>query len=110
MVRLTMTEAIVAALEFCSKNKVEGWPAEHIEGETSLQDPAIGKPISHGQIIDFSKSLRDYFETSRNDSTIIYDLDGLLRGSKVYIEPPKPKPEPVSRQAYFLSMSLTVDS
>jgi hypothetical protein len=57
--------------------------------EPSLSDPKVGNPISHGQVIDISKQMRsEALQPSR--------LEELLRGSRVYIPPPKPKPEPVS--------------
>jgi hypothetical protein len=57
--------------------------------EPSLRDPKPGNPISHGQIIDLSKQLK-----SHNLSP--FTLDGLLRGSNVYVAPLPPKPEQVS--------------
>jgi len=59
--------------------------------EPSLESPVVGKPISHGQILDLWKALRG-MEDSKNK----YSLEALLRGSCVYIPPPPPKPEPVS--------------
>jgi hypothetical protein len=57
--------------------------------EPSVSDPKVGNPISHGQVIDISKQMRtEALQPSR--------LEELLRGSRVYIPPPKPKPEPVS--------------
>ena len=57
--------------------------------EPSLSNPKVGNPISHGQVIDLSKELK-----SRGISPRTLEL--LLRGARVYIPPPKPKPEPVS--------------
>ena len=56
--------------------------------EPSLLHPAIGMPISHGQIIDLSTTLRSQGHTS-------YTLEKLLLGSKVFIPPPPPEPEQV---------------
>ncbi|RYP51340.1 hypothetical protein DL768_003344 [Monosporascus sp. mg162] len=53
----------------------------------SLEDAAIGKPISHGQIIDIWKKLK-----AQGDNDIT--LERLLRGATVYAPPPPPKPEP----------------
>ena len=98
MVRLTMTQAIVAALGFCREKEIEGWSFEHIDGDPLL----VGEPISHGQLIKLSACLRKHFEANPNESKeLTYDLDGLLRGSRVYIEPPKPKPEPVSSNRFL---------
>jgi hypothetical protein len=57
--------------------------------EPSLQDPKVGKPISHLQVLDLSHKLK-------NSNAIPYHLDILLRGSHVYIPPPPPKPEPTA--------------
>jgi hypothetical protein len=113
MVLLTMTAPIVEALgklerhRASSSSKANGTRPEeglNMEGgkaadeasqavqenrrsEPSLSEPALGKPISHGQIIDISKKLKE-LELSP------YHLDILLRGSKIYVPPPPPKPEP----------------
>lgn len=68
--------------------------AEKIEsistpGEPSLRSPQVGNPISHGQAIALSHKLKAQNITPNT-------LDGLLRGARVYIAPPPPKPEPVS--------------
>jgi hypothetical protein len=56
--------------------------------EPSLSNPTLGNPISHGQVIDLWKELK-----ARNLSP--RSLDSLLRGARVYVPPPKPKPDPV---------------
>ena len=56
--------------------------------EPSLHNPKVGNPISHGQAIDLSKQLKVQDITPNS-------LDTLLRGARVYIAPPPPKPEPV---------------
>ncbi|KAF4974455.1 hypothetical protein FZEAL_8626 [Fusarium zealandicum] len=55
--------------------------------EPSLDDPQLGNPISHGQIVNLWKKLR-----VQGNST--YTLEQLLRGAFIYIPPPPPKPEP----------------
>lgn len=57
--------------------------------DPSLQDPKIGNPISHGQVIDLWKQ-------SKAKGLSPSSLEDLLRGSRVYIPPPPPKKEPVS--------------
>lgn len=97
MVRLSTTPAIVRALE---ELQAKGQVPEAL-GETSepsLDQPAIGKPITHGQIIAISKTLKEIQTGTTNDKSDIqvsYYLEDLLRGSKVYVEPPKPRDEPV---------------
>ncbi|RGP65925.1 vacuolar er assembly vma12 [Fusarium longipes] len=102
MVILTITPSIVEALA-----KVEPSETLHNEGrdsedhdsdnetqespqpadEPSLEDPQVGKPISHGQIVDLWKR-------SKAQDNTEYTLEQLLRGASVYIPPPPPKPEP----------------
>ena len=101
MVYLTMTSAIVAAVQYCFENNLEGFLAATNDHEPAMENPAVGKPISHTQVIALSRCLRDHLKNNINsaplisDSPLVYHLDPLLRGSRVYIEAPKPKPEPV---------------
>ena len=94
MVRLTITPAILRALqELQDRGQVP-----QAEEEASLDQPAIGNPITHGQILAISKILKEIRNDATNDNLhdlASYHLDDLLRGSRVYIEPPKPKAEPV---------------
>ncbi|KAE8444656.1 hypothetical protein EG329_014404 [Mollisiaceae sp. DMI_Dod_QoI] len=54
-----------------------------------LESPKIGNPISHGQVVDLSKEMKEReMEPSR--------LEILLKGSRIYVQPPPPKPEPTS--------------
>lgn len=101
MVLLTMTPFIVGAI---SKRKEAGIEVEQksqasSEAEPSLQHPAIGKPISHGQIIQLWKLSKDHDAQS-------YTLENLLWGAKVYVPPAPAKPEPVRP---FLSPPLHLD-
>ena len=98
MVRLTITPAITQALqELQDREQLPEASAE--ASEPSLDQPATGNPITHGQIIAISKALKKKIgEGATNgdfDTQISYHLDDLLRGCKVYVEPPKPKAEPV---------------
>ncbi|KAM5364283.1 hypothetical protein ACJZ2D_011592 [Fusarium nematophilum] len=98
MVLLTMTSSIVEALAILPSEQPEAIDtSDDDDSETStpskdtqeppLDDPEIGKPISHGQIVDLWKKLR-----AQGDST--YPLEQLLRGATIYTPPPPPKPEP----------------
>ncbi|KAG5926570.1 hypothetical protein E4U53_003053 [Claviceps sorghi] len=97
MVLLTMTPAIVDGLQTAglSSNADASLPAaattpadeSQPTGEPSLRDPAVGNPISHGQIIDLWKTLNKGHQPWPS-------LEQLLRGSRVYCPPPPPKPEP----------------
>lgn len=97
MVLLTMTPAIVAALGDLRSQEDYQSPgvASSIQIEStlpsndpSLAEPALGQPISHGQIVDLWAKLRPL----RNEA---HSLEKLLQGSRVYRVPPPPKPEPV---------------
>lgn len=91
MVLLTMTSATVAAIQACQKlGQSVDWL--NATSEPSLVDPAVGKPVSHAQLLAISKFLREHLEQG---SSISYHLDELLRGSRIYYEPPRPKAEPV---------------
>lgn len=57
--------------------------------QPTLESPRIGNPISHGQVVDISKQMKEGgMEPCR--------LEILLKGSRIYVPPPPPKPEPVS--------------
>ena len=95
MVHLTMTDAIVAAINLYSKLQPGDERAVELEGDPSLENPAPGLPISHGQIITISKYLQKHAEIQKEGASAHlshgYHLDRLLRGSRVYVEPPQPK-------------------
>lgn len=96
MVLLTMTPSIVEAV-----NQLFGVGFDDIatsNDEPSLKDPSVGKPISHGQIVDIWKRLKD-------DSSNATGLEQLLRGATVYVPPPPPKPEPV-RPLYLITIYI----
>ena len=97
MVRLTMTPAIKRAIVQLQKY---GYAQGAVGDEPPLDHPIEGDPITHGQIIEISKKLKQLTEEKQSDSieeAVSYHLDDLLRGSKVYVEPPKPKVEPVPK-------------
>ncbi|KAM0268350.1 hypothetical protein ACHAPA_005146 [Fusarium lateritium] len=97
MVLLTMTPSIVEALataEAPETPQIEDHDSEakseelsQPTKEPSLEDPELGKPILHGQIVDLWKRLK-----ARGNAN--YTLEQLLWGASVYIPPPPPKPEP----------------
>ncbi|MCJ1282880.1 hypothetical protein MMC26_002206 [Xylographa opegraphella] len=109
MVLLTMTAALVAAIKHCDRLEAK-LDAHENDDSPSLEDPAVGKPISHTQVIAISKWLtnteagkgKEDYNKSVNDSTE-YHLDQLLRGSMIYVEPPKPKLEPTSEYKALMS-------
>ncbi|KAL1884143.1 hypothetical protein VTK73DRAFT_6812 [Phialemonium thermophilum] len=92
MVLLTMTPSIVEGLRIRREGSVApdgGAQAETIgtDEHQSLEDPAVGNPISHRQILDLWKHIR----SSTVDG---FSLEELLRGTSIYKPPPPPRPEP----------------
>lgn len=105
MVLLTMTASIVDGLTKLdglqgpkdSQKSIQNEGQRKEDDDPSLDEPTIGNPITHGQIIDIWKKLQASQQTS-------YSLEELLRGSQVYIPPPPPKPEPVGyRKTIFIA-------
>ncbi|GAM85594.1 hypothetical protein ANO11243_036010 [Dothideomycetidae sp. 11243] len=89
MVHLTATPASLRAFQVRSELvKVRKLPSN---GEPDLSVAAVGDPVSHTQLIELSKSLRDYKETHEDVIDCSYDLETLLRGAKVYVPPPPTK-------------------
>lgn len=112
MVRLTITAAILRALE---ELQDRGQVPEALSeaSEPSLDQPATGNPITHGQIIAISKALKEiniHASNGKFDTHVSYHLDDLLRGSKVYVEPPKPKLEPVGSMYILLHYAVSLIS
>lgn len=95
MVLLTMTSPMVEALmvlrdasetRHLSTNTT---PFHHVDVEDPcVEDPAVGKPISHGQILHTIKTLRAKGHSG-------FRLEAMLRGSALYVPPPPPKPQQV---------------
>jgi hypothetical protein len=87
-----MTPAVVAAVGLYNKLRTDA-PQEE---SPSLQDPKAGHPISHGQLIDISKFLKQHSdEMEETDGLSSIHLSDLLRGCGIYVPPPPPKPEKV---------------
>lgn len=62
-------------------------PFHHVDVEDPcVEDPAVGKPISHGQILHTIKTLRAKGHSG-------FRLEAMLRGSALYVPPPPPKPQ-----------------
>lgn len=96
MVNLTITPNIKTALDALERLHLDLENAcQYSSSGHSLVNPVVGNPISHDQIIAISKLLRDHHEYT-SITSVPYHLDDLLRGSRVFLEPPKPTAEPVS--------------
>lgn len=109
MVLLTMTSSLVEAIDVVGREITSPPELRRANTETEtetetetkndaplLEDATVGKPISHEQILDIWKRLRSQDDKNRNAS-----LEGLLRGTRVYVPPPPPKPEPVRHRRHF---------
>lgn len=106
MVYLTMTPAIVAALETIRLLRLDLGDGDN-DTKYSLDQPAVGDPIGHAQIIAISKLLRNQ-DSSVVKSSMSYHLDQLLRGSRICSEPPKPKAEPVIHSSIFYAIPMLI--
>ena len=91
MVRLTITPALVTAINAIHDDQLDHTTTDS-EIDFTLGSPGIGDPITHLQILAISKSLRAQTDLS---PSVPSHLDELLRGSRIYHEPSKPKAEPV---------------
>ncbi|KAI9707187.1 MAG: hypothetical protein M1836_000147 [Candelina mexicana] len=100
MVYISMTPAIVAAV----RQYRAVAPLEDLDLEPSLNDARVGNAISHRQLIDICRHLRENRDCERGSGgddelaqkSLSHCLNALLRGSRLYIAPPKPRPEPTS--------------
>jgi len=93
MVLLTITPAAKRAIE--KYNQLEQNPARPVaEGEPSLNDPEVGRPITHGQLIEVVRTLNKRHGETQNSTDHAIGLEDVLKGSKVYVPPPKSKAEP----------------
>lgn len=89
MVLLTLTPAAKTAVELY--NQLSDQNQNESLNDPSLSEPAIGAPVSHAQLIQVARFLRESRLENKND----FRLDTLLKGANIYVSPPKPKPQPV---------------
>ncbi|KAL8306986.1 hypothetical protein RB593_005735 [Gaeumannomyces tritici] len=95
MVLLTITAPMLEVIhEWRDRAPDEDLP-QQADGEPSLSDPAVGKPISHAQIIELRNGLRE----KGCDS---FSLERLLVGSTVFVPPPPQKPEHVRATCHIV--------
>ncbi|KAI0903297.1 endoplasmic reticulum-based factor for assembly of V-ATPase-domain-containing protein [Ustulina deusta] len=94
MVLLTMTSPMVEALMVLRDASDPRNPSRDIAQphdaaleEPCMKEPAVGKPISHGQLLNTVKALKA-------NGHVGFRLEQMLRGSSLYVPPPPPKPEP----------------
>jgi hypothetical protein len=93
-----MTPAVVAAVKIYNEDNKD----VPKDGQPGLEAPAVGDPISHTQLIDISKYLKEHPEKARNgeDVEATIHLSELLKGCAIYIPPPPPKLEKVHSQPF----------
>ena len=105
MVLLAMTPAVAQALQYLQQIDMD-LEDEKRPGDTALRDAKVGQPISHEQIIQLSAKLKHMERELKLQNVPSHSLDRLLKGSRVFIEPKKPKVEPVwsFKLAYFHSL------
>lgn len=87
MVHLVITARILSAIEAIPSSRRK---------DLDLPDPPnLNSPISHEQLIELSRYLKDNQIDHHGDKKIPKTLNSLLHGTKVYVPPPPKKPEPV---------------
>ncbi|PHH62792.1 hypothetical protein CDD81_6684 [Ophiocordyceps australis] len=92
MVLLTMTRPVVDVLSSLDTCSLDTCPSHGSSAdEPPLHEPAIGKPISHAQLLALWRKLQSSPPMSASSP---YCLEQLLSGSSVFLPPPPPKPEP----------------
>ena len=103
MVPLTMTSKMVIAIKYLQTSG-QTTKMEKEDADPSMHAPKIGNPISHEQVLQLAKTLsglKSRIENELRQEIPPHSLNELLRGSRVYVEPPKPKAEPVGT-SHFL--------
>ncbi|KAG9598940.1 hypothetical protein KCU77_g4019, partial [Aureobasidium melanogenum] len=102
MVLLTLTPAAKSAVELYSQ--LSDQKHDDTLSDPSLSEPTVGAPVSHAQLIQVARSLRESCLPNKND----FRLDALLKGANIYVPPPKPKPQPVCQTPTLTSSGLPV--
>lgn len=105
MVNLIITPAIKAALNDVDRLHLEGFSKDQSPGQTLPPNSVVGNPIGHDDVIAISRLLKTHNKKKGTES-VPFRLEDLLRGSKVFLEPPKPTAEPVSCCVNYLSIQV----
>lgn len=100
MVLLTLTPTAKSAVELY--NQLSDQKYHDTSSDPSLSEPTIGAPVSHAQLIQVARFLRESHLPNKND----FRLDALLKGANIYVPPPKPKSQPVCKPATSTSSQL----
>jgi hypothetical protein len=104
MVLLTMTPGIVRALSQVEDALPEEYSKLQTPSEPTLADPKPGNPVSHSQLIDLSRLIKqlpeapnhistgdDAADNASEDIATPMTLNAILRNSTLYVPPPPPK-------------------
>lgn len=102
MVNLIITPAIKAALDEVYRLHLEDCSEDQFSGRSLPRNSTVGNPIGHDEVIAISRLLKTQNKKEGFES-VPFRLEGLLRGSRVFLEPPKPKAEPVSYSLHHLT-------
>ncbi|KAG9560590.1 hypothetical protein KCU71_g3973, partial [Aureobasidium melanogenum] len=97
MVLLTLTPAAKSAVELYSQ--LSDQKHDDTLSDPSLSEPTVGAPVSHAQLIQVARFLRESCLPNKND----FRLDALLKGANIYVPPPKPKPQPTAEYTALMA-------
>ncbi|KAH0378319.1 hypothetical protein KCU92_g8796, partial [Aureobasidium melanogenum] len=97
MVLLTLTPTAKSAVELY--NQLSDQKYDVTSSDPSLSEPTIGAPVSHAQLIQVARFLRETDIPNKND----FRLDALLKGANIYVPPPKPKPQPTAEYTALMA-------
>ncbi|KAK6006749.1 hypothetical protein QM012_005757 [Aureobasidium pullulans] len=97
MVLLTLTPAAKSAVELY--NQLSDQKQDDSSSDPSLSEPTVGAPVSHAQLIQVARFLRESHLLNKND----FRLDALLKGANIYVAPPKPKPQPTAEYTALMA-------
>lgn len=107
MVNLVITPAIKTALDEVNRLQLEGFSEDLFSGQTLPPNFAVGSPIGHDEVIAISRLLKTH-DKKKGIESVLFRLEDLLRGSRVFLEPSKPKAEPVSCCVHHLPSSFSL--
>ncbi|KAG9850488.1 hypothetical protein KCU98_g4446, partial [Aureobasidium melanogenum] len=97
MVLLTLTPTAKSAVELY--NRLSDQKYHDTSSDPSLSEPTVGAPVSHAQLIQVARFLRETDISNKND----FRLDALLKGANIYVPPPKPKPQPTAEYTALMA-------
>jgi len=107
MVLLTITPAAKTAIDLYNALREDEHAIPQKPEEPSLAEPAVDDPVTHGQLIAIAHFLQERGQKLPDLPTACKTeparLDLLLKGSKIYTPPPKPKPESSSEYVALMA-------